>query len=90
MLRSSDEAISEVARDQERIIVTLDEDFARIAATSGQTRPSVILIRMQGLNRQRATALIPQVVSTVSEDLDSGCIATVTASGIRVRRLPIR
>ncbi len=85
-----DEAIVQSARSQARVIVTLDEDFARIVATSGNTAPSVILIRLQRLNRSRATELIPQVVTAIRDDLAGGCIATVTANGIRVRPLPVR
>jgi predicted nuclease of predicted toxin-antitoxin system len=90
MSRHSDESIVEVARGQDQHIITLDEDFARIVATSGHGRPSVVLIRVQGLDRVRATALIKQVVSAIGTDLDSGCIASVTPNGVRIRQLPIR
>lgn len=48
MLRSSDEEILEHARADERVLVTLDLDFARILALTGETRrPSVVILRLR-------------------------------------------
>jgi len=47
--RASDAEITVLARDQGRIIVTLDSDLHRLLAMSGASAPSVIRIRREGL-----------------------------------------
>ena len=49
MAESDDANILEVARDQSRICVTLDHDFHTHLALAGAGRPSVILLRIEGL-----------------------------------------
>jgi predicted nuclease of predicted toxin-antitoxin system len=44
--RASDQEIIAWARDEERTIVTLDADFARILATGGSAEPSPVWLRM--------------------------------------------
>jgi len=85
-----DSEILELALRQDRVVVTLDRDFARLLALQGASRPSVIHLRLDGLSRERATRVILAVVHQVEDDLDRGSIVTVSTNGIRVRRLPIR
>jgi len=49
MSQAEDVAIIEVARQEERIVVTLDADFHALLAVSGAQKPSVLRIRMEGL-----------------------------------------
>ncbi len=72
-----------------RCVVTLDRDFTRILAATEGIAPSVIHLRMQKTNHARTTALLRNIVSHLADDLRSGCIVSVTAQSIRVRRLPI-
>jgi len=46
---AADSIVLEFARKEGRVYVTLDHDFHRLLAESGAVRPSVILIRAQGL-----------------------------------------
>jgi predicted nuclease of predicted toxin-antitoxin system len=50
--RAEDIHILEQARKDERVCVTLDHDFHAHLAVSGQGRPSVVLLRVQGLDSQ--------------------------------------
>lgn len=61
--------------------MTLDHDFHAHLATTGHGKPSVVLLRVQGLDAIGQAELIPSVEgAAVSADRDS----------IRVRRLPLK
>ncbi|MEE8469151.1 MAG: DUF5615 family PIN-like protein [Planctomycetota bacterium] len=86
---ATDAEIVEVARAENRIVVTLDRDFSAILALGGLLWPSVIHIRMTSIHRARATSLIRSILAQLPPTTDAGYVATVTAGGIRVRNLPI-
>ena len=52
--------------------------------------PSVILVRIEGLDRRRAVDVLRAVVPRVEDDLRAGAIVSVDESGARVRALPVR
>lgn len=86
---ATDEEIVELARIEGRAIVTLDSDFTRILALAGTLAPSLIHLRIDVLDRVRATALLRTIVPGLATALSLGCIVSVTGGGIRLRRLPI-
>jgi predicted nuclease of predicted toxin-antitoxin system len=89
LAQSSDGEILEAARVEGRVIVTLDSDFAAIVATQGLQSPSVVHLRVQHLDRDRTVALLLEVLPALERDLQSGCLVSVGAGGIRVHRLPV-
>ena len=86
---ASDKSILQKARDDGRIVVTLDADFHTLLALSGSTSPSVIRIRMEGLRGKDAADLIRTVLAHCGEDLNRGALVTVQPRRTRIRRLPI-
>ena len=52
MEQAEDIQIMEKARIDERVCVTLDHDFHAHLAVTGHGRPSVVLVRVQGLDAQ--------------------------------------
>lgn len=89
MARASDLSIIEAARRDGSIIVTLDADFHTLLAVSGAVGPSVIRVRIEGLNGERMADLIESVVAQVGDLLIQGAVATVTERNLRIKRLPI-
>lgn len=89
MSHAEDAAILEVARQEQRIVVTLDADFHALLAVSGAKRPSVLRIRMEGLKADRLASLIEQAFSVAGNDLTQGAMVTVLDGRIRIKRLPI-
>ncbi|MBW2257562.1 MAG: DUF5615 family PIN-like protein [Deltaproteobacteria bacterium] len=89
MARASDKRILDHAREQNRTVVTLDSDFARLLATEGADHPSVIHIRLQGLDLRATGDLLDGLFRELQGDLDAGVIVSVTQRGYRVRNLPI-
>ncbi len=86
---ATDEQILLRARDEQRVVVTLDADFHALLALSNATTPSVIRIRIEGLRAQGLTALVEDVLQQVEGDLAAGALVTVQAGRIRIRRLPL-
>ncbi len=86
---AEDAAILQKARDDGRIVVTLDADFHALLAFSAAVSPSVIRIRTEGLRGEKVASLILQVIEHCGEDLGRGAVVTVQQSRIRIRRLPL-
>jgi predicted nuclease of predicted toxin-antitoxin system len=89
MHAAADDAIVERARAEGRTIVTLDADFHILLALSGETAPSVIRLRIEGLTHQPAAALIEQTVGDCAEALRSGAAVTVQPGRTRIRHYPL-
>jgi predicted nuclease of predicted toxin-antitoxin system len=89
MHAAADDTIIERARAEGRTIVTLDADFHILLALSGETAPSVIRIRIEGLTHQPAAALIEQAVVDCAEALMAGAAVTVQPGRTRIRRYPL-
>jgi predicted nuclease of predicted toxin-antitoxin system len=86
---ADDAVILQHARDEDRMVVTLDADFHRLMALAGATQPSVIRIRIEGLRGEELAQLILSVVHACAEDLASGSLVSVQENGVRLRRLPL-
>jgi predicted nuclease of predicted toxin-antitoxin system len=59
--KAEDAAILEKARLDQRICVTLDHDFHAHLALTGSGRPSVVLLRVEGLDARGQADLIESV-----------------------------
>ena len=86
---ASDSLILSVARQQQRIIVSLDSDFHMLMASENATSPSVIRIRQEGLRAEAATALILSVLDMCRDDLLHGALISATQRQVRIRLLPL-
>jgi predicted nuclease of predicted toxin-antitoxin system len=59
MHRAEDAEILPFSRDDSRVCVTLDHDFHAHLAVTGHGRPSVVLLRVQGLDAKGQADLTP-------------------------------
>ena len=87
---ATDHAILSAAERDGRTVVTLDHDFPHLLFLEAAARPSVILLRVDGLDRRAAVELLRSLVPQIVDDLRSGAIVSVDRSGARVRALPVR
>ncbi len=85
---ASDHEILELARLENRVVVTLDADFHLLLALSEANGPSVIRFRIEGLRAEPLVKIILQVVAEANEELLSGAVVTVQQTRIRIRHLP--
>jgi predicted nuclease of predicted toxin-antitoxin system len=84
-----DRAIIEWSDREGRAIVTLDADFHAILAISGRNQPSVVRIRIEGLDAGATADLIVAVLAQAKAELASGAVVTVSEDRFRIRRLPL-
>ena len=89
MSRSTDIAILEYARTQERVLITLDADFHAILAATNAASPSVIRVRREGLKGDALAELILAVWPRMEAWILSGAMVTITDKSIRIRGLPL-
>jgi predicted nuclease of predicted toxin-antitoxin system len=90
MRTAEDEIIFELAEREDRVIVSLDTDFATLLAQRQQTKPSVILFRRErGRRPTDQAALLLRNLPQVSEALSAGSIVVIEQTRIRIRPLPI-
>lgn len=87
--RASDARILEVARADNRVVITLDADFHRLLALSGETSPSVVRVREEGLTSRPLAKLLMDAVARAEPALAGGALVTVTSRAVRIRALPI-
>jgi predicted nuclease of predicted toxin-antitoxin system len=87
--RAEDVVILERARNDESVCVTLDHDFHAHLAIARQGHPSVILLRIEGLDAQEQADLIRSVCIQCDAALSEGAAVSANRESIRVRRLPL-
>ena len=87
--RSTDRQILEFARNEQRVIITLDSGFHTILALTNASTPSVIRIRLEGLRGPDLALLIKKIWPRVEPQVKKGAMVTVTESGIRIRNIPV-
>ena len=90
MERAPDAEVLELARAQDRSLVSADTDFGTILAQTSAARPSVVIFRR--MTRRRPSdqaALLLANLSEISAALDEGCVVFIEEGRIRVRSLPI-
>ncbi len=86
---ASDADILEYARREDLVVVTLDADFHALIALSGASAPSVVRIRIEGLDGPALAELLERVVGDVGTQLEKGALVSVTPHRVRLRRLPL-
>jgi predicted nuclease of predicted toxin-antitoxin system len=87
---ASDPEVIELARREERIIITADSDFSTELALAGQAAPSIVYYRRTRARRgtQLAILLLAQL-ARVEQELTRGAIVVIEEGRVRVRSLPI-
>ncbi|MCA6528321.1 MAG: DUF5615 family PIN-like protein [Pseudanabaena sp. M135S2SP2A07QC] len=87
--KMTDPNISEKARQEERILLTVDLDFAQLLANSGESLPSVILFRLGNVSREVVNRNLLAIINDYATELTNGVIISVRDVSIRLRYLPI-
>jgi predicted nuclease of predicted toxin-antitoxin system len=77
------------AGEEGRVLVTLDADFSRLLAISQWNGPSILHLRMEGLDRARTVEILRHIPKEVLIDLGHGAIVSASQAGFRIRRLPL-
>ncbi|MBK9261479.1 MAG: DUF5615 family PIN-like protein [Polyangiaceae bacterium] len=88
--RAKDKQILEEGRRRNAVVVSHDQDFAAILATTGASTPSLINIRMSYVDVDRLVHVLLDVVRAAGQELATGAIVTVDDRGVRIHQLPVR
>jgi predicted nuclease of predicted toxin-antitoxin system len=78
-----DESVLEFARQETRILVTLDKDFGELAVVREQ--PHCGIVRLVGFRARQQAAVCANIVAKYGEELLQGAIATARPGQIRLR-----
>ena len=78
-----DDEILERAHREERVLVTLDEDFGELAIVRGMPHAGIIRLVNLSASQQAVTCL--RVIKLHGDDLKAGAIITAESNRLRVR-----
>lgn len=87
--RMSDADILIKARNEQRTVLTMDLDFGYLMAISKAELPSVIIFRLSDERAEVVNERLAEILAHHTDDLQSGCVISVSDEEIRVRKLPI-
>jgi predicted nuclease of predicted toxin-antitoxin system len=86
---SSDEEILAVAVRLGAVVVSQDQDFSALLATSGATGPSHVNLRVTFVDADRLARTVAAAMRAAADDLLTGAIVTIDDARVRVHRLPV-
>jgi len=87
---AADAEILEVARVENRVILTQDLDFSMLVAPGNYGLPSLITLRLSSVKPDLVTQKLLDVLPTVETELTEGAAVTINDDSVRIRKLPIR
>jgi predicted nuclease of predicted toxin-antitoxin system len=86
---ADDRTILELARREDRVLITQDTDFGALLAAASASKPSVVLLRVSDARPANHIRLLLLSLPVAEKDLLQGAIVVVTDRGLRIRLLPI-
>ena len=87
--RATDRELLEIARREERVVVTADLDFPRLLALSSAGEPGLILFRGGNYSDAEMCDLLERVLKKVPPEVLESSICVVDKRRIRVTQLPL-
>lgn len=82
---AADATIDDVIREEKRILITLDQDFADIRAYPPDGRPGIIVLRLQRQGKQEVLDVLSRLIPIMQSEPIVGRLWIVEERGIRIR-----
>lgn len=89
MSKATDQEILAHSVEKRAAIITLDADFHTMVAVSGAVGPSVVRLRVQGLQADAIVQIIQNVLAVFEADLEIGALVTVKGHKMTCHKLPV-
>ncbi len=90
MQASTDGEIFELARSEDRVLVSADTDFGALLALGRTAKPSVVIFRRTSGRRPEAQAkLLLDCLPDARESLERGSVVVIEETRLRIKSLPI-
>ena len=86
---ATDAEILELARTEQRIIITQDLDFSMLIALGKYSQPSVITLRLSSIRPSEVSQKLLETLPRVERELQEGVAIKVSQDTARIRTLPI-
>lgn len=90
MQKADDERVVEFAKQENRIILTMDLGFGEILAHSREQRPGIIIFRVRYPTPTKVNSLLSRLLSSVASKEIERSIIIIEEDRVRIRRLPIQ
>ena len=88
--RATDRELLEIARREQRVLITADLDFPRLLALSSAAGPGLILFRGGNYSDAEMCELLERVLTNVSAATLADSVCVVDRQRIRLTRLPLQ
>lgn len=88
MSRARDEIVAEAKRTGETIL-THDLDYGHLLAFSGESAPSVVILRLRNLQTDEILSRLDAIWNEIETPLRHGAIVSISDKSLRIRNLPI-
>jgi len=82
---TADPSIAKVCQDEQRILITLDLDFANIKNYPPQDYPGIIVLRLARQDRDTVLAIIPRILALLQTEPISQRLWIVDDNRTRIR-----
>ncbi len=89
MSRAKDIEIVAEAKNTGETIITHDLDYGHLLAFSGESAPSVIILRLRDLRTDEIISRLDAVWNEIESALMEGAIVSLSDKSLRIRNLPI-
>jgi predicted nuclease of predicted toxin-antitoxin system len=89
LAEAEDEEIAAFAKQEGRVVLTMDLDFGALLARSGDVEPGVIILRLNHATPAKVNRLLANLLSTVPSSEIEGSIVIVEEHKVRIRQLPV-
>lgn len=86
---AADAEILELARAENRIVLTQDLDFSALVALGGYVQPSLVTLRLSSAQPDIVSQRLLKVLPQLKQVLIEGSVITIEDTAVRFRKLPI-